>query len=56
MLSFVLKRIGAGIVVLVAVAFLTYVLLFFSSANIARNILGEFATEQAGGKRSRAGS
>jgi peptide/nickel transport system permease protein len=47
MLSFVLKRIGAGIVVLVAVAFLTYVLLFFSSANIARNILGEFATEEA---------
>ena len=47
MLSFILKRIGAGIVVLVAVAFLTYVLLFFSSANIARNILGEFATEEA---------
>jgi peptide/nickel transport system permease protein len=47
MLSFILKRIGAGIVVLVAVAFLTYVLLFFSSANIARNILGEFATDEA---------
>jgi peptide/nickel transport system permease protein len=46
-LSFILKRIGAGIVVLVAVAFLTYVLLFFSSANIARNILGEFATEES---------
>jgi peptide/nickel transport system permease protein len=47
MFSFILKRIGAGVVVLVAVAFLTYVLLFFSSANIARNILGEFATEEA---------
>jgi peptide/nickel transport system permease protein len=47
MLSFILKRIGAGIVVLVAVAFLTYVLLFYSSANIARNILGEYATAES---------
>lgn len=47
MLSFILKRVAAGIVVLAAIAVLTYTLLFFSSENIARNILGEFATDEA---------
>lgn len=46
MLTFLLKRLGSGVVVLVAIACLTYFLLYFSSANIARNILGEFATPE----------
>jgi peptide/nickel transport system permease protein len=36
----------AGVVVLFAIACLTYTLLYFSSANIARNILGEYATAE----------
>ncbi len=47
MLFFVLKRLISGIVVLVAVACLTFVLLYFSSGNIARNLLGDQATEEA---------
>lgn len=47
MIGFILKRVAAGVVVLAAIAVLTYTLLFFSSANIARNILGEFATDEA---------
>ncbi|MGK9148221.1 ABC transporter permease [Plantibacter flavus] len=46
MLAFILKRLGAGVVVLFAISCLTYFLLYFSSANIARNILGEFATPE----------
>lgn len=45
MLSFILRRLGAGVVVLFAIACLTYSLLYFSSANIARNILGDYATQ-----------
>ncbi|WP_026555444.1 ABC transporter permease [Arthrobacter sp. 35W] len=45
MLTFILRRVAAGIVVLCAISFITYVLLYFSSANIARNILGEFASQ-----------
>lgn len=45
MVSFILKRIVSGISVLVAISFFTYCLLYFSSANIARNILGEYASQ-----------
>jgi len=45
-LTFLLKRLVAGVVVLFAIACLTYTLLYFSSANIARNILGEYATAE----------
>ena len=44
MLFFVLRRLASGVVVLVAVCCLTFVLLFFSTENIARNILGDQAT------------
>jgi len=44
MVSFILKRIGSGISVLLAISFIAYFLLYFSSANIARNILGESAS------------
>lgn len=47
MLTFVLKRLASGIVVLLAVASLTFVLLYASSGNVARNILGDQATEEA---------
>ncbi len=46
MVSFILKRIVSGISVLVAISFFTYCLLYFSSTNIARNILGEFASQE----------
>ncbi|WP_269937117.1 ABC transporter permease [Arthrobacter sp. HY1533] len=46
MLNFILKRVGAGVVVLAAISFFTYILLYFSSTNIARNILGEYASQE----------
>jgi peptide/nickel transport system permease protein len=46
MVAFILKRIGSGLVVLAAISCLTFFLLYFSSTNIARNILGEYATEE----------
>jgi peptide/nickel transport system permease protein len=47
MLTFVLKRLASGLVVLFAVACLTFVLLYGSSGNVARNILGDQATAEA---------
>lgn len=47
MLTFVLKRLASGLVVLFAVACLTFVLLYSSSDNVARNILGDQATAEA---------
>src|SRR4051812_39875142 len=44
MLSFIARRVGSGIAVLLAVSVLTFVLLYFSSGSIARNILGDQAT------------
>lgn len=44
MLTFIIKRLLAGVTVLVAISIATFFLLYFSSAHIARNILGEFAT------------
>lgn len=46
MVTFILKRIVSGISVLVAISFVTFCLLYFSSANIARNILGESASPE----------
>ncbi|MCP2030261.1 peptide/nickel transport system permease protein [Okibacterium sp. HSC-33S16] len=56
MVTFILKRIGSGLVVLAAISCLTFFLLYFSSTNIARNILGEYATpEQVAAKQSELG-
>lgn len=46
MLMFTLRRLVAGAVLLVVITALTYTLLFFSSSSIARNILGEQASEE----------
>ena len=46
MLTFILKRLLSGVTVLIAISVATFFLLYFSSANIARNILGEFATPE----------
>jgi peptide/nickel transport system permease protein len=46
MLKFALKRIGAGIVLLLAVSFVAYLLLHLGSGNVARNILGVNATQE----------
>lgn len=46
MLIFTLRRLGSGVVLLVVISMLAYVLLFSSGTNIARNILGEFASEE----------
>ncbi|MFP5336513.1 MAG: ABC transporter permease [Actinomycetes bacterium] len=47
MLTMILRRLASGIVVLVTVAVLTFLLLYLSSSNIARNILGDQATDEA---------
>ena len=47
MLMFILKRLLSGIVALFVVACLTFVLLYLSSGNIARNIMGDQASEEA---------
>lgn len=44
MLSFLLRRLGSGLLVLVAVCCLTFTLLYLSSTGIARSILGDQAT------------
>lgn len=56
MLSFVLRRLGSGLAVLGAAAVLTFLLLYVSSGDIARNILGEQATaEQLAAKEAELG-
>lgn len=45
MLRLIARRLISGIIVLVAVAVLAYTMLFAGSGNIARNILGDQATE-----------
>jgi len=47
MLAMIAKRIASGVAVLFVVSVLTFVLLYASSASIARNILGDQATEEA---------
>ncbi|GGC90769.1 ABC transporter permease [Tersicoccus solisilvae] len=56
MLTFILRRLAAGLVLLLTITTLTYVLLYISGTNIARNILGEFATpEQIAAKQAELG-
>ncbi|HQY33227.1 MAG TPA: ABC transporter permease [Actinotalea sp.] len=43
----ILRRIASGVAVLLVVAVLTFLMLFLSSGNVARNILGDQATEEA---------
>jgi peptide/nickel transport system permease protein len=43
---FALRRLASGIVLLAVISAVTYVLLFFSGPSIARNILGDQATEE----------
>jgi peptide/nickel transport system permease protein len=45
MLSFLIRRILSGVVVLFVVSTVTFFLLYFSAPNVARTILGENATE-----------
>ncbi len=47
MLSFIGKRLLSGVVALFVVACLTFILLFLSSGNIARNLMGDQASEAA---------
>ncbi|WP_435749245.1 ABC transporter permease [Microbacterium sp. PMB16] len=44
--AFLLKRVLAGVVLLIAVSFLAFVLLNLSSSNVARGILGQNATAE----------
>lgn len=46
MLFFVLRRVAAGVVLLVSVSFLTFTLLYLSSHNIALNVAGDNATAE----------
>lgn len=56
MTGFVLRRLGSGLVVLLAVSALTFALLYVSSGSIARNILGDQATpEQVTAKEAELG-
>ncbi len=47
MLAMILKRLASGLAVLFVVSVLTFTLLYSSSGNIARNILGDQATDEA---------
>ena len=46
MLMFVLRRIGAGVVLLFVISSVTFFLLYVGSGDIARNILGQQATQE----------
>jgi peptide/nickel transport system permease protein len=46
MITFILKRLGSGLIVLFAVSILVFSLLYVSSGSIARNILGDQATPE----------
>jgi peptide/nickel transport system permease protein len=46
MFTFILKRLGSGLVTLFAVSILVFSLLYISSGSIARNILGDQATPE----------
>lgn len=45
MVTFIFRRIVSGVVVLFVVSSLTFFLLYFSATSVARNILGESATQ-----------
>ncbi|WP_417562977.1 ABC transporter permease [Microbacterium sp.] len=44
MFFFIVRRLVSGVTVLIALACITFFLLYFSGSNIAQNLLGEFAT------------
>jgi peptide/nickel transport system permease protein len=46
MLRFVVRRLAAGVILVVVLSSLAYLLLYISAGNIARNILGQSATEE----------
>lgn len=46
MAAFIAKRIGSGILLVFVLSSLTYFLLFFSTQNVALNILGDLATDE----------
>ena len=46
MLRFVVRRLAAGLVLVVVLSSFAYLLLYISAGNIARNILGQSATEE----------
>lgn len=52
MLMFIVRRILAGIVLLAVISMVTFGLLFLDSANIARRILGQNATEELVAQKS----
>jgi peptide/nickel transport system permease protein len=45
MVTFILRRIVSGVVVLFVVSTMTFFLLYFSAPNVARNLLGESASQ-----------
>lgn len=45
MLRFITKRLAFGTLLLLAISTITYFLLFFSSSSVARNLLGDSATD-----------
>jgi peptide/nickel transport system permease protein len=46
MLMFILRRIGAGVVLLFVISSVTFFLLYIGSGDVARNILGQQATQE----------
>lgn len=46
MLTFILRRLGAGVVLLFVITTVAYALLYTSSGDVARKVLGENATEE----------
>lgn len=52
MIAFVVRRLVAGVFLIFLVSMLTFFLVYSSGANIARNILGQMATEEAVAQRA----
>lgn len=52
MLTFIAKRIVSGAILLLVICALTYTLLFFSGENVARNLVGDQATEEQVAQRA----
>ena len=52
MLTFILRRLLSGVILIAVISFLAYVLLYLSGGDIARRILGENATAETVAKRT----
>ncbi|WP_062293063.1 ABC transporter permease [Demequina phytophila] len=52
MVQFTLRRLGAGVVLLFAITTIAYLLLYLSGGDIARQILGQTATEETVAKKA----